>query len=164
MTGRERVSASLSKGLGRIRLCRPEQDVALLAERQFDHALWREIAGPQDHLLVCNSDIVDAQPAALDLSARLAVRRDKSGPDEQRRHADAGFEFSAGNFYGGKIFGDRAFLKSLPGGFRRGSVCSSTWQWGGVTIGKRLLGFVVLRALQGRQSYDLVQRQRGEQF
>src|SRR5207247_6130954 len=91
---RERVSASLSKGLKRMRLCRLEQDVALFAERQLYHALRREIAGRQQHLLVGHDFIVDAETAALDLAPCLAIRPDKAGPDEQRQHADAGFDFA----------------------------------------------------------------------
>src|ERR1700674_3792734 len=111
MTSRERVSASPSKGLKRMRLCRLEQDVALLAERQFYNAFGREILEREHHLLVLNDHIVDAETAALDLAAGLAIRRDKAGPDEQRQHADAGFEFGARNFHARQVFRDPAFLK-----------------------------------------------------
>src|ERR1700722_5062204 len=94
---RERVSASRSKGLKRIRLCRPEQDVALLAKRQFYYAFRRQVLGLQDHLLVGNGDVVDAQTAAFDLTPRLAIRRHEAGLDERRQHADAGVELAAGN-------------------------------------------------------------------
>src|SRR6202165_3268976 len=94
----ERVSAARSRCLARMHLCRLEQDVALLAEGQFDYAFRSEIPGRQHHLLVGNSDIVDAQTAALDLTPCLAIRRDEASPDEQRQHADAGFEFSARHF------------------------------------------------------------------
>src|SRR3979411_2804449 len=100
----------MSRGLGRMRLCRLEQDVTLLAKGQLDHAFRREVRGLQDHLLVANSGIVDAKTAALALTARPAVCRAKTGFDEQRQHADAGLESSARNFYRGKVFGDRAFF------------------------------------------------------
>ena len=43
---RERVSASPRKRQKRIRLCRLEQDVALLAERELDDALRRQVRRP----------------------------------------------------------------------------------------------------------------------
>src|SRR5437763_3327448 len=117
MTGRERVFVSASKGQKRMRLCRLEQDVALFAKRQFYHAFRGELGGLQDHLLIRNCDVVDAQPAALDLAARLAIRGDKSGPDERRQHADAGVEFPTRNLDAWQVFRDRAFFKCLPRGF-----------------------------------------------
>src|SRR3979490_2176696 len=68
----ERLSAAKSSGFGRIRLCRPEQDVALLAKRKLDHAFRRKMRRRQRHLLVSNGDVVDAETAALDLPPRLA--------------------------------------------------------------------------------------------
>src|SRR6267154_62390 len=99
----ERVSAARSRGLGRMRLCRLEKDVALLAERKLDHAFRREIAMPENHLLVGNGGIVDAETAALDLAARLAIRRDEAGFDEQRQHAGAGVEFGTRDFNRRKV-------------------------------------------------------------
>src|SRR4030081_1772786 len=116
MSTKERFSAARSRGLGRMRLCRPEQDVAFLAKRQLDHAFRREVTKLQHHLLVADGDIVDAQTAALDLAPRLAIGGDKARLDEQRQDADAGFEFATGNFHRGKTFAERAFLKSLPRG------------------------------------------------
>src|SRR4030081_1773305 len=117
MPTKERFSAAKSRGLGRMRLCRPEQDVALLANRQFYDALRSEVCELEHHLLVADRGIVDAQSAALDLAPRLAIRGDEAGLDEPRQHADAGFQFGASNFHRGEVFGDRAFLKSLPCGF-----------------------------------------------
>src|SRR3954452_22075351 len=63
----ERLSAARNSGFGRIRLCGPEQDVALLAKRKLDHALLSEVRRCQHHLLVGNGGIVDAEAAPLDL-------------------------------------------------------------------------------------------------
>src|SRR5436190_5035800 len=120
MPARARVSAPWSKGLNRMRLCRLEQDVALFAERQLDDTFTRKLGRRQDHLFVSSYRVVDPQPATLDLTARLAIRRDKPRPDENREHTEAGLEFRAGNFYRWKIFRDCAFLESLPGGFGGG--------------------------------------------
>src|SRR6476646_1633157 len=91
----ERVSASPRNRQKRIRLCRLEQDVALPAERELDDALRCEVFSRQHHLLVRDSDVVDAQAAALDLAPCLAVGGDQACPDEGREHAGAGVEFGA---------------------------------------------------------------------
>ena len=120
--------------------------MALFAERQFDHALRREVLEREHYLVVADDCVVDAQPAALDLAPRLAVGRDKAGPDEQRQHADAGFEFAARNFHARQVFGDGAFLKRFPR-----SLCSFSGRIGAVQqcgrrIGERFLGLVDFRA------------------
>src|SRR3954467_3084829 len=56
-----------------IRLCRPEQDVLLLAERQLDHAFRRQVGRRQRHLLVGDGLVVDAQAAAPDLAPCFPV-------------------------------------------------------------------------------------------
>src|SRR5229473_6373219 len=117
MPTKERFSAAKSRGPGRMRLCRPQQDVALPANRQFYDAFRCEVGELEHHLLVVDRGIIDAQTSALDLAPRLAIRGDEAGLDETRQHADAGLEFGASNFHRGEVFGDRAFLKSLPRGF-----------------------------------------------
>src|SRR6266403_5319884 len=102
-----------------MRLSRLEQDVALFAEGELDHALRRKLLEREHHLLIADDRVVDTQPAALDLAPRLAIGRDKAGPDEQRQHADARFEFAARNFHAWQVFADGAFLKRFPG-----SLCS----------------------------------------
>src|ERR1700726_1373998 len=79
---RERVSALPGKCLKRMRLCRLEQDVTLLAHRQLDHAFRRQVGRLQHHLLVGDRSIVDAQATALDLAPRLAIGCDKARSDE----------------------------------------------------------------------------------
>src|SRR5450631_4765526 len=117
MPTKERFSAAKSRGPGRMRLCRPQQDVAFPANRQFDDAFRCEVGELEHHLLVADRCIIDAQTAALDLTPRLAIRGDEAGLDETRQHADAGFEFGTRYIHRWKVFGDRAFLKSLPCGF-----------------------------------------------
>src|SRR5450432_4321487 len=121
MSTKERFSAAKSRGPGRMRLCRPQQDVALPANRQFYNAFRREVRVLEHHLLVADRGIVDAQTPALDLAPRLAIRGDEAGLDETRQHADAGLELGASDFHRGEVFGDRAFLKSLPCGFGCGA-------------------------------------------
>src|ERR1700676_1243782 len=147
ITSKERVSVPASKGLERMRLCRLEQDVALLADGQFYHAFRCEIPRLQHHLFVGHGNVVDAKTAALDLTTRLAVGGDEAGLDEQPQHAAAGFEFGAGNFDTRKVFRDPAFLKGLPCGFRRRVGRVRAVQQRGRGISERLLGFVDLRAL-----------------
>src|SRR3954453_14411825 len=93
MPVRGRVSAFSSKGLNRMLLCRLEQDVALFAERYLYPPLRREICGLEDHLLLGSHDVVDAQPATLDLTTRLAVRCHKPGTHKGRQPAQARIEF-----------------------------------------------------------------------
>src|SRR3984893_10013388 len=116
MPTKERFSAAKSRGLGRMRLCRPEQDVALPANRQFYDAFRCEVSELEHHLVVADGGIVDAQTATLDLAPRLAIRGDEAGLDETRQHADAGLEFGACHFHRGEVFGDRAFLESFARG------------------------------------------------
>src|SRR3981189_2260186 len=104
MSTKERFSAAKSRGLGRMRLCRLEQDVALLAKRQFYYAFGRETRGVEHHLLIADRDVVDPKTATLDLTARLAIRSDEAGPDKPGQHADAGLEFGTGNFDRRKVF------------------------------------------------------------
>ena len=61
--------------------------MALLAERQLDHALRRQRGGRQNHLLVGDGRVVDLEAAALDLAAGLAVLDviDEDGLQENSR-------------------------------------------------------------------------------
>ena len=52
---------------------RLQQHVPLLAERQLDDALRRELRRRERHLLIGHSYIVDLEAAALDLTARFAI-------------------------------------------------------------------------------------------
>src|SRR3982074_2522236 len=144
MSNRERVSEPPSKGLKRMRLCRLEQDVPLLAERQFYHAFRREVLGLQGHLLVRNGDVVDAQPAALDLPPRLAIRSDETRFHKSSENTKFGFELAARDTHGRKVFRDHAFLKSLPRGFGCGVRGIATVQQRGCFGCKHLFGFVDL--------------------
>src|SRR3954470_9569348 len=85
----ERFSGRRSRGLERMCLCRLEQHVTLPAERQLDDAFRREVLQVQDRLLVGDGGIVEAKAAALDLTPRLAVRRNQAHLDERRKYADA---------------------------------------------------------------------------
>src|SRR4051795_12304153 len=67
MRAMERLSAAKNSGFGRIRLCRPEQDVAFLAKRKLDDALRRKMRWREHHLFVGHGEVVDAKAAALDL-------------------------------------------------------------------------------------------------
>ena len=138
--------------------------MALLAQRQLDHAFRREIAAIQRHLLVGDRGIVDAQATALDLAARLAIRCDQARFDEQPEHAGAGFEFGVRNLDRRQAFGDGAFLKGLPRGFGRGIGRVAAVQQRGCFRRQHLLGFVDLGALQRRELGDLADRQDREQF
>ena len=70
--------------------------MALLAERQFDHAFRRQIRVRQRHLLVGDGSIINPQSAALDLPARLAIGGDEARLDEGRQNARAGCRLQMG--------------------------------------------------------------------
>src|SRR5262245_57445210 len=72
-------------------LDRLEQHVPLLAKRELDHALWREMRRRERHLFVRDCVVVHPQPAVLDLAARLAVRSDQARFDERRKNTKPGF-------------------------------------------------------------------------
>src|SRR3981081_1666255 len=96
----------------------------LPAERELDHALGREIARRQHHLLVAHGLVVDLEAARLDLTPPLAVRGDEAGLlGKGRQHTDALFELGRRDLDGGQAGGERAFLEGLPrrrlGGLRR---------------------------------------------
>src|SRR6185437_7162277 len=114
-----RVSTGPSKWLTRMRLCRPEQDVTLLAERQFDHAFGCEIGRPQNHSLVGQRDVIDAKAAALDLAPCLAVGADEPGLDEGCQDAETGLKLGLRNFNRRQVLRDGAFLEGLPRRLRR---------------------------------------------
>ena len=95
----------------------PDQNVLLLAERQLDHAVGREIGGRDDAPVVADRLVVDAHRAALDVTARLAVRGRKPGRDEQRQDADAGLELCPADLDRRQRIGGRAFLEGLARGF-----------------------------------------------
>ena len=136
--------------------------MALSANGELDDAFGREIADLQNPSLIVSGDIVDAQSAALDLAPRFSVRCHQACPHERREHAQARFEFGARDFYGRKIFGDRAFFKRLPRGFRcnPGRLGAMEQRCRGVR--ERLLGDVDLGSLQFREPLNLVQRECGE--
>jgi len=69
-------------------LGRLEQDVLFLPHGKLDDAFRREVGRRQNHLLVGDGGIVDAQAAALDLAPRLAVRGDEAGFHERVQNAD----------------------------------------------------------------------------
>lgn len=110
-------------------LCRLEQDVPLLPERELDDA-FRQQRGGQHHLLVGHRNIVDAQAAALDLPPRFAVRRDETGIDEGREDTDACFKFSLRNIDGRQAVGERAFLEGLACRLRSGICCIAAVHYG----------------------------------
>src|ERR1700741_922087 len=87
---RERASCVPSKRRKRMGLCRLEQDVTLLAQRQLDHAFRREIRVRQRHALVGHRRVVDTQAAALDLPPRFAVRGKQPRFDEGCQQLNAG--------------------------------------------------------------------------
>src|SRR5260370_4985245 len=94
----ERVSAAGSRGLGRMRLCRLEQDVALFAKGQFYDAFGCQVLERQHHLLVGDNNVVDAQAAALDLAPGFAVGCDKPNCDVSVKDTVASFEFMPSDF------------------------------------------------------------------
>src|SRR6266403_5202355 len=107
----ERLSAAKNSGFGRIRLCRPEQDVFLLAKRKLDHAFPRKVRRCQGHPLVGDSRIIDTKTATLDLAPRFAVRSDETSRykgSKDTKHPS--FEIAAGYRTSRQIDRDRAFL------------------------------------------------------
>src|SRR6266850_7379664 len=89
MSIKERVSAAKSRGLGRMRLCGPEQDVAFLAKRQLDHALRREMRTVEHHGRSCDRDVVDLQTASIDMTLCFAERPDQSCELSREKDRDA---------------------------------------------------------------------------
>src|ERR1700730_7295618 len=98
-----------------------EQHVALLAQRQLDHAFRPEVPRRQHHLLVGDGDVVDFEPAGLDLAARLTVRRNEtriyscSKQAESRRLKEDAVKVNS-HRYGWQRFGQYSFLEGLARG------------------------------------------------
>src|ERR1700734_651927 len=111
-----------------MRLCRLEQDVALLAQRQLDHAFRRQIGEREYHPLVGNDPVVDAETAALDLAARFTIRCYKSDCDVGGEDSVSTFKVMPRDFKRWQGLCNDSFLKSLSSG--RGSLvcCGSAMQ------------------------------------
>src|SRR5256885_15482519 len=97
-------------------LDRLQQHVPLPSERQLDDASSREMVERERHLLVGDRDVVHFEPAALDVAARLAVRRYEAGLDKGREHAEAGFELRARALDRGQRLGESSFLEGAARG------------------------------------------------
>ena len=109
----------------------------------------------QHHLLVADRDVIDAEPAALDLAPCFAVRCHEACPDKPGQYADAGLKFAAGNLDGRQIGVDRAFLKGLARGFGGRARGIRAVQQRGRGIGQCLLGLVDFSTLQCCELLDL---------
>ena len=115
--------------------------------------------GRQLHLLVGHGDVVDLQPAALDLTARLAGRGDKARLARRGENAEALVEVGALDLDGRQRFRERAFLESAARGLGRLIGRRAAMHQRGRLGGENLLRLVDLGALERRETRDLVERQ-----
>ena len=83
-TGAVDATAIITKRRSSLRL---EQDVALAAERELDHAARCEIFPSQQHLFIGDRRVVYLEPAILDLTSGLAIRRHKPSQHKSAKHA-----------------------------------------------------------------------------
>ena len=96
---------------------RLQQDVLLLAERQLDDAVVRQIVRAKHALVVLLALVVDFHRAALDVPAHLAVGAAQTSRDKGGQDADTRFEVTSGNLDGRQALGGLAFFKCLACGF-----------------------------------------------
>src|SRR5690606_17674304 len=142
-------------------LGRPDKDVLLLAQGQFQGIFRREILESDDAPVVQNLLIVEPDGAALDMPARLAVGGGKPSLHEERKDAHAGFKFCTRQLNGRQVLGGNAFLKGLAR--RLGCLLGrrSAVKHGRDLGGQDLLGLVYLCPAQCCQPRYLIQRQGG---
>src|SRR4029079_10953559 len=144
-------------------LYRADQHVPLLAERQLDHALRREIGERQQPLLVGDRLVVHLKAATIDLAARLARRWHEDDMCVGGENAPTSFQLRASYLEGRQGLRQRSLLEGRArGAFRPVRGFPPVQQRCGLG-GEHLLRLVQLSPLQARQPVDLRQRHFGEQ-
>src|SRR5262249_18440744 len=100
-------------------LHRADQHVPLLAERQLDHALGREIGERQEPLLVSDRLVVHLEAAPLDLASRFAGRRHETDMSVGGENTPTSFQLPASDLEGRQGLRQRALLEGgARGAFR----------------------------------------------
>src|SRR5665213_2328516 len=89
------------------------------ADGEFDEPSRAGIRQSDSGLDVVDGDVIEAQPAALDLPARLARRRGQSRQMSECGECDAGGKLVARDLEGGQSFRECALLEGAPGSLGR---------------------------------------------
>ena len=132
--------------------------MTLAAERELDGAI-DDIVRRQFGGLVPDRCVVDAQAAAGDLPARLAVGFDEAGLDKGLEHADARRQLGCGNRRRRQAGGAPAFFERLLGGPLGGRGRPAPVHQRGRLGRQYLLGGVDLGALERGEPGNLAERQ-----
>ena len=139
---------------------RLQQHVLLLAERQLDAAVGGDVGRGEQRLLVDHRLVVDAQAAALNLPARLAVGLDQPRLHERRQHADAACKFRCASSTVGRPSAEAPCSNVCARGLGGRLGLLAPVQQRRRLGRQRLLRLVDLGALQRGELGDLGQRQR----